>query len=223
MLEKTKNIIKDILKKAAPGLVVIGAVVLLSYTTDIFNKPQIVSSPPIEVKPSEFPDYEAFKSMDKGIVLVSNQESFSPKDKPVFGRVTKIIKPKGEFSRIYIYIESSVDNGKPLTQWDSVYMSLGYSGGHLFRPNSLRIPGDTITRLLYGANQMPFVETIPYSDNGTFVTRDWFALFQSNKNLYFDTFLSTLRPGGRLNLVEIRYQCETNSDCSIVAEDVQIN
>jgi len=222
MEERAKNIIKEIFKKAAPGLVVISAVMLLYYTTDIFKatQPTIIETP--EIKPSDFPDYEAFKSMDKKLVLAENQESYSPKGKPVFGRINKIIKPKGEFSRVYLYVESSVDNGKPLSQWDSVYMSLGYVGGHLFRPNSLKFPGDTITRLLYGANQIPFLETIPYSDNGRPVSKDWFLLFQSNKNLYFDAFLSTLRQGGKINLIEIRYQCEVGSECSITAEDTKL-
>ena len=39
-------------------------------------------------------------------------------------------------------------------------------GGHLFRPHSLKFPGDTITRLLYGLNQIPVI-SLPYSENKT--------------------------------------------------------
>lgn len=211
-----QEIVKNIINKAVPPLLVIAAVVFLYVFTDIFKKePPVVVSPPPLIQPSEFPDYEAFKSMEKKLVLVENHETFSPKDKPIIGRVKKTIEVGGEFSRIYLYVETSVDNGKPLTQWDSIYMSMQYVGGHLFRPNSLKVPSDSITKLLYGLNQVAVLEFIPYSETKTPIIKNWFALFRDGAKLEFDTFISTLRQGGKLNLVELRYECETNSDCFI--------
>ncbi|OGD30804.1 hypothetical protein A3J02_01965 [Candidatus Azambacteria bacterium RIFCSPLOWO2_02_FULL_46_11] len=213
-----QEIVKNIINKAVPPLLVIAAVVFLFVFTDIFKKEppvMIPPPPPPPIQPSEFPDYEAFKSMEKKLVLVENRETFSPKNKPIIGRVKKTIEVGGEFSRIYIYIEASVDNGKPLTQWDSIYMSIQYVGGHIFRFNSLKVSSDTVTKLLYGLNQMPFLESIPYSETKTPIIKNWFALFRDGARLEFDAFISTLRQGGKLNLVELRYECETNSDCFI--------
>ncbi len=188
-------------------LVAIGAFIESSKN----NEPVII---PV-ISPSEFPDYDAFQVMEKRLIIVQDQESFSPKDKSIIGRVEKNIKIKGEFSRAYLYVESSVDNGKPLSQFDSIFINLDYSGGHLFRKDSLKLPNGNITKLLYGLNQVPVLNSIPYSETKTPKILDWFNLLQDGNIMRFDTFLSSLRPGGKLNLIEIRYECEVGIVCEM--------
>lgn len=208
--------IKTIAIKTAPPILVILAVLFLYWTTDIFKNeaPVVVEPTPVVVTPSQFPDYDAYKIMVNKVTLVEGKESYSPKDKPIIGRVKKTLIVKGEFSRAYLYVRVSVNGGKPLTQWDSIYSTLGYVGGHLYRPNTLAVPNSSSTQLLYGLNQIPFVD-YPYSDNKTPLVKDWFSLLKDERRVEFDMFMSSLRAGGMLDLVEIRYECEVNTECSI--------
>ena len=215
MSEGTFN---KIMVKAAPPLLVIGAVLVLYYFTDIFiqrPQPTPTITPTATIIPSEFPDYEAYQAMTHKLVLAQDRATYSPKNQPIVGRLTKRLTVSGQFSRIYLYIEASVDDGKPLTQWDSIYMTMNNVGGHLFRPDSLKVPGDTVTRLLYGLNQVPVLTTLPYSENKIPLVRDWFSQFTNGRIIKFDTFISSLRVGGTLNLVELRYECEKDIPCEI--------
>ncbi len=206
--------IKDVFTKAAPPLLVISAVFFLYLFTDVFETQTPPPQPVATTTPSQFPDYDAYLLMEKRLEIAVDRESYSPKDKPIIGRIKKTLETQGEFSRAYIYVEASVDNGKPLTQWDSIYMTLGYIGGQLQRTSSLKVPDGEITKVLFGLNQIPFT-TLPYSENNAPTMKDWFALISKQGELNFDAFLSTLRPGGKINRIEIRYQCEINSDCFI--------
>lgn len=209
-----REIIKTILIRTSPPIIVILAVVFLYFFTDIFKKEEPVVIPvPINTV-SQYPDYEAYKVMEKKLILAENKESYSPKDKAIIGKISKTIIVHGEFSRAYLYVDASVDQGKPLTQWDSVFTNLQYTGGHLYRPDSLNIPSGSSTQLLYGLNQIPFI-TFPYSDNKTPIVKDWFSQLEDGSRLSFDLFLSSLRAGGVLNLVEIRYECEVNTECGL--------
>lgn len=192
---------------------------LLRGINFIFTDEQTPSPTPTSM-PSEFPDFEAYKSMNRSLVLAQNQITYSPKNQPVVGRLKKDLSVSGQFSRIYIYIEASVDNispdikGKPLSQWDSIYMTMNNKGGHLYRAQALKVPGDTVTRLLYGLNQVPVI-SLPYSENKTPIVANWFEEFNNSEMVKFDTFISSLRPGGKLDLVELRYECEVESPCEI--------
>src|SRR3989344_1366268 len=210
--------LKKLASKAFPTVLFVGSILVLYFFTGIFDRAEQVltptPTPTATILPSEFPDYEAYKSMEKRLVIAENRESYSPKNQPKVGRLTKQLTTSGQFSRIYIYIEASVDNGKPLSQWDSIYMAMGSEGGHLFRPHSLKFPGDTITRLLYGLNQIPVI-SLPYSENKIPAALNWFDNFTNNSVIKFDTFLSSLRVGGKINSIELRYECEGDSECEI--------
>ena len=174
------------------------------------------------VLPSEFPDYEAFKNMSNRLVIARDRESYTPKQPDgsfeYIGRLTQQLTVTGNFSQIYLYVEASVDNGKPLTQWDSIYMSLGRQSGHLFRVQSLKVPKvteDTTTKLLFALNQVPLLAGVPYSENKIPYIVDWFSLFKNGATVRFDTFLSSLRPGGKFNAIELRYECSPDISCEI--------
>src|SRR3989344_4249565 len=152
--------LKKILSKSYPTFLFLGSILILYNFTNIFQRQGPVSitpSPSSTILPSEIPDFDAYESMQKRLVLVENKETYAPKGKPIIGRTTRDLSVTGKFSRIYIYIEASVDNGKALTQWDSIFMALNGKGGHLLRSYSLKVPGDTITKLLYGLNQIPII------------------------------------------------------------------
>src|SRR3972149_65406 len=105
-----QEIVKNIINKAVPPLLVIAAVVFLFAFTDIFKKEppvMIPPPPPPPIQPSEFPDYEAFKSMEKKLVLVETRERFVHTKLPISARVRKTIQVGDDFSIIYIYIEAS--------------------------------------------------------------------------------------------------------------------
>lgn len=209
------SVINKILVKTLPPLLVIGAILVLYLFTDIFEKEPIVITPtPTPIIPSEYPDYEAFQSLQNRLVIVQDRDTYSPKNQPIIGRLIQQLTVSGEFSRIYIYIEASVDDGKPLTQWDSIYMTMNGVGGHLFRPNTLKVPGDTITKLLYGLNEVPII-SLPYSEKKTPSAVNWFNQFVDGNVIRYDTFISSLRPGGKLKLIEIRYECEIDGGCEI--------
>jgi hypothetical protein len=203
--------------KETGALVSIGvlALIVLNFTTDIFegDTPQVATTTPIVILPSEYPDYEALSSM-KSLVIASGTPSYALENEPVVGRIGKELALKGDFSRAYLYIEASVDNGKPLSGWDSIFMTLNYDGGHLLRSRTLKVPGDHITRLLYALNQVPVI-TLPYSDESDPSIRNWFDYFNNKNVLDFNSFLATSREGGRIEKIELRYECKSYSNCSI--------
>jgi len=209
-----KELLRKLASKSFPTILFVASILIIYFFTDIFEKQPTITPAPTPIFPSEYPDYEAFQSMQNKLVIVQNRDTYSPKDQPIIGRLIQQLTISGEFSRIYIYIEASVDDGKPLTQWDSIYMTMNGVGGHLFRPNALKVPGNTITKLLYGLNEIPII-SLPYSEQKAPVIVNWFNQFVHGNTIRFDTFISSLRPGGRLNLIELRYECEENSSCEI--------
>lgn len=166
-----------------------------------------------EPKPSEYPDYDALEDLDS-LVIIENKVSWSPE-----GNADKIIGDKkeieavGQFARIYLYAEASI-NGKPLTQYESLYIKFNNEGGHLFRPRSLKIPADTITRLLYAVNDVPYLESIPYSESKTPLVTDWFEFFKEDSPIVFNAFISSLRPA-KIDKIILYYECVENSNCKI--------
>ncbi|MBZ9572484.1 hypothetical protein KJA15_04080 [Patescibacteria group bacterium] len=163
--------------------------------------------------PSEYPDYEGLKDITS-LVLLEKNESWVPEGKKenIIG-YTKNLESKGRFSRIYLYAEVSV-NSKPLTQYESLYVKFNYTGGHLFRPQSLKIPPNTITRLLYAINNVSYLATIPYSESKTPLTVNWFEFFKDNSLIRFDVFISSLKPATIDNIL-LYYDCAEGSECKI--------
>lgn len=173
---------------------------------------------------SEYPDFDFYSTLNK-INLTSSTESWVSQSGFIEGRTyKKFIKVQGEIANAYLFVNVSVDNGKPLTVWDSIYVSLrkesnGYLyqpiEGHLLRSKSLNMPASDTAKLLYDMKQIPFT-TIPYSDDNKFINKNWLALIQGAKKFQFETFLSTSRKGGKINDISIGYQCSMETpDCKL--------
>jgi len=166
-----------------------------------------------EPKPSEYPDYNSLKDLTP-LVIIENKVSWSPEGKPekIIG-YEKHLKSIGQFARIYLYVEVSVNN-KPLTQYESLYIKFNNEGGHIFRPQSLKIPAGTITRLLYAINNIPYLSSIPYSESKTPLTTNWFNFFKDDSLITVNIFISSLKPA-TINKIMLYYDCAEGSDCKI--------
>jgi len=178
--------------------------------------PQVVIVKP-EERPSQYPDYEAYKSLTK-VNLVKDNTSFVTRDYKKIGEVTKKIIVSGKFRRAYVYINASVDNGKPLTIYDSIYMTLNRDGGHLLRNKSLAVPASDVTQLLYDLRMIPYIKNVPYSEDGTLLFANWLKKLNSQAASSIYTFLSSWRAGGLIKEITIAFECEENSKCDILVE-----
>lgn len=169
-----------------------------------------------EIKPSEFPDYEAYKSFERKTILVKDNLSFVTKDYKKIGEVKKQFFVEGQFRRAYLFVNASVDNGMPLTIYDSIYITLNQKGGHILRNKSLPMPASDTTQVLYDMREIPFIENIPYSESKQPLFVDWLTELDSKESILFHTFLSSWRPGGLIKEITIAFECEENSECDIV-------
>lgn len=183
---------------------------------------------PPKLNPSQYPDYDVLRDLNAVVLAKDKESSASNKNDE---DLTKILEVKGDFSRIYFYAESSVNN-KPLTDWDSLYVKFNTippklddlkSGGHLYRPQSLKVPmGNNVTRLLFNISVVPYIPTIPYSEARSPTTVNWFEdVFRQPSNpsevrkIRFDTFLSTTE-NGKIYLIALYYKCfQETPDCYI--------
>ena len=222
--KNNKNLIKERLITLGVGtiaiILVLGSISLVNfYLNKKFpeeEKPPIVVVKEPEIKPSEFPDYEAYKSFDKKIILVKGNPSFVTKDYKKIGEVEKQFSVKGKFRRAYMFVNASVDNGRPLTVYDSIYILLNYKGGHILRNKSLPTPSSDTTQLLYDMREIPYITNIPYSENKQALFTNWLEEMNSKESISFYTFLSSWRPGGLIKEITIAFECEENSECNIV-------
>lgn len=165
---------------------------------------------------SIYADYDSLSNLQELVLLKDIDSSAKNKDAPDF---SKTIATKGDFSKIYLYAEASVDS-KPLTDWDSIYVKFNMdhvlknldSGGHLFRPKSLPVPGNkAATALLYNTSVVPYLPTIPYSEARIPVYVDWYdKIFRSFSNedhiINFMSFLSTTE-SGHIIKISLYYKC----------------
>lgn len=183
---------------------------------------------PEKITPSEFPDYDELSKLSSTGLIKDKPSSATSKDDPDF---TKMLEVNGDFSGMYIYAEASV-NGRVLTDWDSLYIkfdtesqTLGEfkTGGHLFRPKSLRTPqSETSTRILFNASVVPYLPTVPYSEARVPLTVNWFEnVFRNpqsphtSRKIRFDTFLSTSK-NGVIHSIILYYECSAQTpDCYI--------
>jgi len=222
--QNNKNLIRDRLITLGIGtfaiILVLGSISLVNfYLNKKFpkeEKPPIVIIKEPKPKASEFPDYEAYKSFGKKITLIRDQTSFVTKDYKKVGEVEKQFLVKGKFRRAYVFISASVDNGKPLTVYDSIYILLNDKGGHILRNKSLPTPPSDTTQLLYDMREIPYITSIPYSENKPASFTNWLDELNSKENISFYTFLSSWRPGGLIKEITIAFECEENSECDIV-------
>jgi hypothetical protein len=201
------------------------SIIILNYSTDIFKGPKVVEREIEVVKeviipssPSEYPDFNYFKDLKK-VELAYDIDSWveeSSGDLNIQGRkIVKFIKIDGEISNAFLYLNLSVDNGKPLTSWDSIYVSLRKNlnghlyfpyDGHLLRSRSLSVPNSDTTTMLFDLRQIPLT-SIPYSEKNDYVVKDWLSIIKDSDTFQFETFLSTLRSGGKINEISIGYEC----------------
>ncbi len=164
-----------------------------------------------------YPDfYTATNEMHKTQVI-TDLASYVKKDTgEIVGQMKVGLTRVGKISRGYLIVKASVDQGRPLTIYDSIYLKLGDSGGHILRNKSLKTPNEPITSLLYPLNSIPYLRSIPYNENKQGEVTDWLtAINNSTKPIIFG-FLSSSRAGGTLKEVTFAYECEPETpDCSL--------
>ncbi|MFH1145507.1 MAG: hypothetical protein V1707_00900 [bacterium] len=127
----------------------------------------------------------------------------------------------GKFEEAYLVVSALVD-GKPLTQYDSLYMKLGavvdgtYKeiGGHLRRDKSIEKQPLDRTLVVYNARNVAYKEKSPYSEEGEPLSADWLSLLNNGVSHRVTGFVSTLQQG-EIQEVKIRYRCVKDSACKI--------
>lgn len=161
---------------------------------------------------SPYPDFDARLDM-KELKVVENFDSWTPNAKKELRKTARVIVlEKGAIAKGYLYVRASL-NGAPLTRWESIFLTMNFKGGHLFRPQSLPLPTTTTNTVLYYAiNDVPYLDTLPYSEQRTPQRYDWSALFEISNRVVIDTFISSLRPA-KLESVRLYYSCVNNDDC----------
>jgi hypothetical protein len=191
--------------------------------TEGFDEPikephPVGTTTPAVVLPSEYPDYDALSSL-KYVVLAHAEPSSEANKTVVEGGVKKTIEITGKFSRVYLYAEVSV-NEKPLTDWDSLYMKIAETGGHLYRPKSLATPSNELASLLlFNTSAIPFLPNLPYSSAREPLITNWFGnVFNATSQTWkarSDIFISTTREG-MIHLVALYYDCDKETpNCSL--------
>lgn len=167
-------------------------------------------------KSPNFPDYDSLSKLNK-VTLVSNFVSWTPSTVVGQDKAKRVlILDKGELSKAYIYIKASL-NGKALTQWESIYLTMNWTGGHLFRPQTLPIPSSNKTELLYAINYLPYLTEIPYNEQNQPSIVNWFTNFTEGNTIEVNTFISSLRPA-ILEEITLYYQCIKDSDCLLTVK-----
>lgn len=184
---------------------------------------------------SVYPDYDYYNNLPK-LELASNSPSWVKEidnKQEIKGRIIKrFIKVNGEIENAYLFIDVSVDKGKQLKIWDSVYVSLqkiinGYKylpvlDGHIYKNSSLNIPPAGSSRYLFDLRQLPVInkrsdinEPI-YSESRGINYLNWLATLKEAKEFELNTFLSSSREGGMINNISIGYQCsEQTPNCKL--------
>lgn len=173
--------------------------------------------PKIPEEKIAFPDYfVALKEM-KNITPISDQRGYVKKTtQEIVGSQEIILTGSGRIARGYLYVEASVDNGRPLTIYDSVYIKLNLVGGHLLRNKSLSVPTASGTALLYPLNSIPYLANIPYDETRIGRLADWVAIFNQTKTPALLSFISTNRDGGVIRKITISYECEKETpNCAL--------
>lgn len=206
----------------------VAAIIILNYSTDIFQTPRIIerevpaptptSTPPVvtvEPKPSEYPDFDQLSNLKK-ISIATEYETWTPEAVMAKAKVNNtVVVQRGSIAKAYVYIRASL-NDRALTQWESVYLKLNNLGGHLFRPQSLPVPPSNKTQLLFALNDVPYLDAVPYSEQKTPARVNIFPLFKEKAEITIISFISSLRPA-KLEELTIYYECiDGNESCELV-------
>ncbi len=170
-------------------------------------------------KPSDFPDFNSLSRLQR-LIVVDNFKSWTPETKLQEDKIKKVIVlDRGSLSKGYVYIRISLDE-KALTKWESIYMKLNDSGGHLFRKESLAVPPSEKTEILYALDSIPYLQSTPYSEMKVPFYADWFQLFRNDEKIKMLAFISSLRPA-LIEEISFYYQCVENDDCHLSIENAQ--
>jgi len=203
------------------GIGVVG-IIIVNYTTDIFRQPKVIEK---TIVVEENPDYNSLTGM-KSIPLVEIFDSYTPDKKPTAKYENRgVILKNGKISKGYLEIVASID-GKPLTSWESIYFKAPYNvvnhsqyGGHIFRPESLKVPLSEKTHLLFALNNIPFLQG-SYSEFAEPSHFDLFKIINENQEVKYLSFISSLVPA-KIDLIKIYYECDkdfNNGNCELSLE-----
>lgn len=226
MNENTKRLINNFLTLLTVLAVGVPTLFIVSKITSPQNKKikdditQAVSSTvAIQiVKPSLYPDYYAALTFSS--TTIADNINTTAQSNNNFNPITKNLVLTGQFQRMYFLVQASVDNGKPLTVYDDIYLNLVsvnlvkklpfWDGAHLAPTDSLPTPPSSISTLLYSANSLQLKQF------STSIKKQFDALtvFNKEKQLTIKTTLSSSRNGGQFSFI-IYYECVASSTCAI--------
>lgn len=162
---------------------------------------------------SLYPEFDSLSIM-KNLVLLSGVKSYTPNGDTETYSHKKYFQVMGEFSKIYLYIEASFNDAK-LTGGQDIYIKFQNQGGHI-KNKPLLVPESKISRFLYDADNIQYVETIK---NPKIEAVSWLDIFNdigtSGKTMRMDAFISS-RKEVWIEKMEFYYQCSRDVECSIV-------
>lgn len=172
---------------------------------------------------SEYPDFDALAVM-KSVPIVQDFKSWTPNPPKVDDDKVKtvIAVSGGHLTRAYFLIHA-LQEGRPLTQFESIYLKVGAVGtspigGHLYRPQSIKVPPSNNTTLLYALDDVPYLKSAPYSERKTPDHVDWLKLLAPGKKVAIMTFISSMVPA-EINDITLYYQCDINEpNCSVTVQ-----
>lgn len=178
---------------------------------------QLQDVPKIPEEKTAFPDYYVATHEMKPVSPIKDLVSFvNKKTNSIVGSTTVTLRREGKIARGYLLIRASVDNGRALTVYDSVYVKLNYVGGHLLRNKSLSVPTSSGTTLLYPLNSIPYLPDIPYDETRAGRTSDWLSIINNSGDPVVLAFLSSARENGLLKEVTFAYECDKETpDCVV--------
>lgn len=213
MNNKTLNNILSFLAIIVIGVITIYILSKISSNAQPVSKNDLIQEVQYQVeqqqsKPSLYPDFDLTRSFHS-IQVATNTPSFAEKG-VVEGRIKKTLYSKGHFQRMYIYIQASVDYGKPLSVYDDIYLTFNYAGGHVSPADSLDTPASEISNLLYSAQSFPYTQGSKQTNYLNVM-----AIFNQNPDVGINIFLSTARKGGKVNDFTIYYECDEGIECLI--------
>lgn len=212
-------------KKIDFAMLAVGAVVILIFAWQYFQsagtpaevKPEEQPAPSADSAPAgEYPEYAALQGM-RSVELAKGFESWTPEAKvdPEKTR-TASLTITGNVSEAFLLVKAGRE-GQPFSQWESFYFKLNDAGGHVFRPQSLKTPVSIITSLLFNLYDLPYLPTVPYSEEREPERANLLAMLKPGARLYLTTFISSLRPGS-IEELTLYYACVEGSDCSIAIQ-----
>lgn len=164
---------------------------------------------------SLYPEFDSLSMMKKTPPILFNTLSYTPSDDvQTYSFPTKLLKPVGEFSKLYLYVEASFNEGK-LTGGQDLYLKFNDFGGHI-KNKPFSVPENAISRLLYDIDNIQYVEKLR---NYRIEAVSWFDLFndvaRSDKNIKMDGFISSQKEAWIVKM-ELYYQCSRGIECSII-------